>query len=110
MRTSRLRLVARTLRYWPAVMIVGIAIGAFAAGLQSPALFICCIVVVCVAEFAFIVDRARKSRKQERLEVATRLAKLQAENWPLTPPPTSAPSGAERISVDPSIEQGSAPR
>jgi len=83
MRTSTLRLLARTLRYWPIVMTLGFATGAGAAGLQSSVLFTCCLVVVCIAQFAFIIDRARKEKRHERLEVETRLAKLQAANWPL---------------------------
>jgi hypothetical protein len=76
-------------------MAVGFSITAGAAGLQSFVLTICGLVVICIAQFAFIIGRARKAKARERLEVATRLHNLQAANWPLTPAPTSATGQAQ---------------
>jgi hypothetical protein len=90
MRRKLLKLYARVLRHDWLGLVLAFVVILIGVGTESSLLVYLGAFLLLGSRMAFIVDRARRSKRQERLHIATRYAALRAAEWPLTPPPSSA--------------------
>jgi hypothetical protein len=83
-----LKLVSLVLRHDWLTMVLAFVILLVGAGTESSIVMVIGVLLAVVSRLAFIVDKARSSKKQERVEIASRVAALRAAEWRLTPPPS----------------------
>jgi hypothetical protein len=100
MRRKLLRLYSAGLHHDWLIMVAGFVVLAAATGVKSSLLFYAGLLVVVVSRFAFIIERARSTRKRERLQVALRYDELRAADWPLTQPRMSTHATDSELSAE----------